>query len=118
MKKYILFIYVSIIFLIMFSCQVQRPVETGLDRITEFSHLFKNKRIGIIANHTAYNSNNEHIVNIFFDRLDVKVNALFGPEHGIRGRSAAGEEVAHQINTEHNIPIYSLYGKHCSGKMS
>ena len=111
MKKRLNLIYGSILVWIMVSCQIQKPVETGLDQISEFSHLFKNKRIGIITNHTAYNLKNENIIDIFSNQVEAKINALFGPEHGIHGENAAGEKVADQIDTDTKIPIYSLYGK-------
>ena len=84
---------------------------TGLDRVNEFQDLFQGKRIGIITNHTAYNSNGEHISDIFLAMPDVRVTAFFGPEHGIRGKADAGEKIADQKDPLSDIPIYSLYGK-------
>lgn len=86
-------------------------VLTGLDRVKNFYKLFKNKRIGIITNHTAYNSKDEHIVDVFFNMPGVKVTALFGPEHGIRGREVAGGKIDNSYDPANNIPIFSLYGK-------
>lgn len=111
MKKFIIPLYVLVSVLSLSFCELQKPVKTGLDNITEYHHLFKNKQIGIITNHTAYNSKDEHIIDIFLDQTDVKINALFGPEHGIRGQEAAGEKIGDEINSDNNIPIYSLYGK-------
>jgi beta-N-acetylhexosaminidase len=49
------------------------------------------------------------------DRLhqadDVELVALFGPEHGIRGRVEGGERVADDIDPATGAPIYSLYGE-------
>lgn len=40
-----------------------------------------------------------------------RLAALFGPEHGIRGQAAAGEDVASHIDVETGLPVYSLYGE-------
>jgi uncharacterized protein YbbC (DUF1343 family) len=85
-------------------------VLTGLDQIADYQHLFKNKKIGIITNHTAVNRQGEHITDIFLNLPDVTVAALFGPEHGVRGQAVAGERVESQVDPLTDIPVYSLYG--------
>jgi uncharacterized protein YbbC (DUF1343 family) len=82
-----------------------------LDRISEFQKLIDGKRVGIITNHTAYNSKNEHIRDIIQKLSNTKVVALFGPEHGIRGKEVAGLNIENGIDPLKKIPIYSLYGK-------
>lgn len=86
-------------------------VKTGLDRVPEYQRLFKNKRVGIITNHTAYNANGEHIADIFLKMDDVTVVALFGPEHGIRGNASAGDTIKSANDPIRDIPIHSLYGE-------
>jgi len=86
-------------------------VRTGLDNIGSYKQQFQGKRIGIITNHTAYDSDGRHIVDVF-SRIDgVKVTALFGPEHGIRGSEAAGRKIDSQAGPAQDVPVYSLYGK-------
>ena len=85
-------------------------VETGLDRVNTFQHLFRGKRIGIITNHTAYNRRNRFIVDIFQNIPDVTIVALFSPEHGFFGREQAGARVPHQTDPTYNLPVHSLYG--------
>jgi len=84
-------------------------VLTGLDRISEYKSLFTGKRVGIVTNHTAYNYNDQHIIDVFRQMKNVEVVALFGPEHGIKGDEDAGERITDGFLD--NIPIYSLYGK-------
>ncbi len=110
MRKYSLLVNLIIWIFIHTSCESFSTVKTGLDRLNEFQEIFKGKRIGIITNHTAYNSNDEHITDIFQNLPDIEVVALFGPEHGIRGKEAAGLGIENQIDPLKNIPIYSLYG--------
>jgi len=92
------------------SCK-QSTVRSGLDSVADFHDLFRNKRVGIVTNHTAYNSAHQHIVQVFMAMKDVEITALFGPEHGIRGQAEAGEKVSSENDTLKGIPIYSLYGE-------
>jgi len=107
----------NIIFILLFfalnsACQhLAAQVQTGLDRIDSYKHLFQGKNLGIITNHTAYDSHGNHIVDIFLQMNSVKVKAIFGPEHGIRGAQAAGHIIENEIDPLNRIPIYSLYGK-------
>ncbi|MBE9518082.1 MAG: DUF1343 domain-containing protein, partial [Bacteroidetes bacterium] len=41
---------------------------------------------------------------------NVKLTALYGPEHGVRGDFSAGDHVEDQVDTQTGIPVYSLYG--------
>lgn len=84
---------------------------TGLDRIDEFQHLFAQKRVGLVVNHTSLNKDGTHISDIFLEMPDVTVTALFGPEHGVRSQAADGELVSDDIDAAQSIPVYSLYGK-------
>ncbi|MCP4451752.1 MAG: hypothetical protein GY809_09845, partial [Planctomycetes bacterium] len=45
-------------------CARTGKTQTGLDRITEFKHLFEGKRVGIIANQTAVNAAGQSIVDL------------------------------------------------------
>ncbi len=86
-------------------------VRTGLDNVGERGDLFKGKRIGIIANHTSYNSQGRYIVDVFRAMPDVRVVALFSPEHGLRGTEEAGVKVDNQTDPASGLPVHSLYGK-------
>ena len=86
-------------------------VRVGLDDVNEYTNLVAGKRVGIITNHTAYNSRDQHIVDVFLNIPNVMVTALFGPEHGIRGDEAAGGRIDDATDPVRQLPIYSLYGK-------
>ena len=108
-------IIVILIFILfgLTKCQTlkQARTKTGLDRVNEFHALFAGKRLGIIANHTAYNSQGVFIVDVFRQMPGVRISALFGPEHGFRGSHSAGVKVEERNAFLDSIPIYSLYGK-------
>ena len=87
-------------------------VRTGADRLLgEYAELIKNKRIGILTNHTGRLSDGRSIINAIADSGIATIGALFGPEHGITGDTPDGKVVEHAEHPEHGIPVYSLYGK-------
>jgi uncharacterized protein YbbC (DUF1343 family) len=99
-----------LVFFMMLSC-CYGSVKTGLDRVGAYKNLFEGKRLGIIANHTAYDSNGRFIVDVFRSMTGVKVMALFSPEHGLWGTARAGEKIGSHTDTAYDLPVYSLYGK-------
>jgi len=110
--KNILLLFAVMLNLLCSSNKVnQSKVIVGLDTIEEYVHLFKNKSIGIIANHTAHNSQNKYILDIFLELENVNVKAMFSPEHGVRGSIEQGTEVNSSHDGKYEIPIFSLYGK-------
>jgi uncharacterized protein YbbC (DUF1343 family) len=68
------------------------------------------KRVGVVCNHTSVLPNGTHLVDTLLKR-GIRVTALFAPEHGIRGTSAAGARIADEIDSSTGLPVYSLYGK-------
>lgn len=87
-------------------------VETGAEVfIAKDLHLIKGKTIGIITNQSGRLPNGEHIIDALAKVPGVKLVALFAPEHGIRGKASAGEELQGGIDRKTGVPVYSLYGK-------
>jgi uncharacterized protein YbbC (DUF1343 family) len=101
---------IFLVIIMMFS-SCQGSVMTGLDCVDSYNKVFKGKRIGIITNHTAYNSEGKYIVDIFRSMPDVKVTALFGPEHGLWGKVEDAIKIDSQIDSVYGLQIFSLYGK-------
>jgi uncharacterized protein YbbC (DUF1343 family) len=86
-------------------------VRIGLDNLGADTSLLKGQRVGIIANHTSYNSEGKHIVDVFRAMKGVRVVALFSPEHGLRGLEEAGKKVENETDPVTGLPVYSLFGK-------
>jgi uncharacterized protein YbbC (DUF1343 family) len=89
----------------------QGSVETGLDRAGEYRQVFRGKRLGIITNHTAYDSQGRFVVDVLRGMAGVTVSALFSPEHGLWGKEQAGENIKGQTDPVYHLPVYSLYGQ-------
>jgi uncharacterized protein YbbC (DUF1343 family) len=78
---------------------------------TDSAHLIKGKRVGLITNHSGRDRKGTSTIDLLFKAPGVKLTALFGPEHGLRGIARAGEKVASTVDSATGVPIYSLYGE-------
>ncbi len=86
-------------------------VTTGAERLLlEPDLLPSGVRVGLIVNHTSVTSKG-HLIDILDRREDITIAALFGPEHGIRGKADAGTPVGDGHDPATGAPIYSLYGE-------
>jgi len=101
----------TILIFVMLVLGCEASVKTGLDNIDSYRHLFEGKRVGIITNHTAYNSRGRHIMDVFRGMSNVQVTAFFSPEHGIHGLEEAGIHIENVNDPNYQAPVYSLYGK-------
>jgi uncharacterized protein YbbC (DUF1343 family) len=72
--------------------------------------LLDGKRVGLITNPTGVTSDLTSTIDALDALKNVKLVALFGPEHGVRGDVFPGEKIAHSTDAKTGIPIYSLYG--------
>jgi uncharacterized protein YbbC (DUF1343 family) len=71
----------------------------------------RGKRVGLITNPSGVNRRLESTVEVLRAAPEVKLAALFGPEHGVYGDVGAGEKVENQVDARTGVPAYSLYGK-------
>ncbi len=105
------FLLVAFLCLSICSCSAQPIVKLGSDVLVEkHLDLLKEKRVGLITNQTGLLSSGDFLVDVLRSRK-VNVVALFGPEHGIRGESPAGERISDSVDVRTGIHIFSLYGK-------
>jgi uncharacterized protein YbbC (DUF1343 family) len=89
-----------------------KPVVPGIEvLISEQLDLVKGKRIGLITNHTGVDRNLRHDIDVLTSAPELRVVALFSPEHGIRGTAPAGEKVRSSVDEKSKISVYSLYGE-------
>ena len=80
----------------------------GAQQFDKYVPQLKKKRVGIVTNITGV-INTTSIVDTLL-KLKVNVKKIFGPEHGFRGNTEAGEKVTSNIDTKTGLPIVSLYG--------
>ncbi len=102
----------ALVLLVSTIIQSQTLVKTGIDVLVEdnFS-LLNGKRVGLITNPTGVTNRLTSSVDVLAHAKNVKLVALFGPEHGVRGDVAAGGHVESTVDSATGIPVFSLYGK-------
>ena len=54
--------------------------------VNNYLKLVENKRVGLITNPRGVTRNLEYTSDVFFNHPKINLVALFGPEHGIRGK--------------------------------
>jgi len=108
-KKSILLAAILCLQILNLSCQ---PVETGLEMLAKSNfEMLKGKRVGLITNPTGVDRNLRSAIDILYNVPGVKLTALYGPEHGVRGEFTAGEIIGSAKDPATGIPVYSLYGE-------
>ncbi len=85
----------------------------GLDCFIEKIPLaLKGKKVGIVCHAASINSCWSHVIDILAQHPDVRLAAIFGPQHGIYGQTQDNMiEWEGGIHPELKIPVFSLYGK-------
>jgi uncharacterized protein YbbC (DUF1343 family) len=86
-------------------------VKPGIDVLIEkdFAPL-RNQRVGLITNATGITSDMRSTADVLHEAPEVKLVALFGPEHGVRGEVTAGGKIEDSRDERTGLPVYSLYG--------
>jgi uncharacterized protein YbbC (DUF1343 family)/CubicO group peptidase (beta-lactamase class C family) len=72
--------------------------------------LLKDKRVGLITNHTGRDRDGNSVIDLLHQAPGVKLVALFSPEHGIRG-ALDQANISNSADEKTGLPIYSLYGE-------
>src|SRR3954467_1285723 len=93
------------------SAQATKNVVPGVEvLISDSLHLLRGKRVGLLTNHSGRDRKGTSTIDILFKAPGVKLTALFGPEHGIRGDARAGDKIASGVDSATGVKVYSLYG--------
>lgn len=111
MKRLLLFIGCICIGFAMAKAQKIR-VKTGIEVLKE-QHFkcLEGKRVGLVTNPSGVDNSLKSDIDILHEAANVKLVALFGPEHGVRGDAHAGDVVTNDTDAVTGLPVYSLYGK-------
>ncbi|HEV8061875.1 MAG TPA: exo-beta-N-acetylmuramidase NamZ domain-containing protein [Gemmataceae bacterium] len=85
-------------------------VLTGIDVLArdDFRPL-QGRRIGLVTNHTGVDRQGRSTIDLLHQAKDLKLVALFSPEHGIRGK--LDQKVGDGKDEKTGLPVYSLYGE-------
>jgi len=86
-------------------------VKPGIDvLVEEHLDLIKGKRVGLITNPSAVGSDMRSSIDILAGTPGVKLVALFGAEHGVRGAQQGRIFSEGDPDPATGVPVYSLYG--------
>lgn len=88
------------------------PLLLGAERMDVYLPLLKDKKVGVVVNHTSivsHTAKGPHLVDSLIHR-NVQIKRIFTPEHGFRGTADAGEHISNDNDPALGIPIISLYG--------
>lgn len=91
----------------------EQAVLAGVDALEE-EHLtlLRGRRVGLVTNPTGVDGALRSTIDLLAARRDLRLVALFGPEHGVRGDAQAGERVQSSRDRATGIVVHSLYGEH------
>ena len=86
------------------------PVLAGIDvlRAQGFAPL-KGRRVGLVTNHAGRARDGRTTIDLLFESKELRLVALFSPEHGIRG--VLDSAVPSTRDERTGLPIHSLYGE-------
>ncbi len=85
-------------------------VAVGLEQVeAEKGSPLRGRRVGLLGHAASVAADGRHAIDVLRG-VGVEVVRLFGPEHGLRGLAAAGEEVAGGTDAASGLPVVSLYG--------
>lgn len=101
-----------VMFAVLLSLFTTAQVKPGIEVLRDggFKEL-QGKRVGLITNPTGVDNNLVSTVDILHNAKGVKLVALYGPEHGVRGDVHAGDHVGNSVDPKTGVKVFSLYGK-------
>jgi len=88
--------------------KLDNSIQPGAASMSQYLSYLKDVNVAVFANHTSM-IGNTHLVDTL-KKSGVKIQVIFGPEHGFRGKADAGEKVGTYKDSATGIPVVSLYG--------
>ncbi|MEO8218084.1 MAG: DUF1343 domain-containing protein [Acidobacteriota bacterium] len=85
-------------------------VQPGLEVLLEDPQPILGKRIGLVTHQSAVTRDLHHSVPLLHAGRGWKLDALFGPEHGIWGEAQDMAHVDHSYDPLTGLEVHSLYG--------
>jgi uncharacterized protein YbbC (DUF1343 family) len=90
-----------------------RAVVLGLETLlAERSSRLRGARVGLLCNQATVDHELRHAADLFHRHPDIRLTALFGPQHGIRGDLQDNMiETPHGQDRATGLPVHSLYSE-------
>jgi uncharacterized protein YbbC (DUF1343 family) len=77
--------------------------------VSFFDLLIRNRTVGLLTNPTGVDTRLRSTIDLLHEHPEVRLGALFAPEHGIRGDIYAGDEVLDDVEPLTGVTVYSIY---------
>ncbi|MBN2206248.1 MAG: DUF1343 domain-containing protein [Candidatus Aminicenantes bacterium] len=91
---------------------VAPSVKPGLEvLLAGHADLVRGRRVGLVTNPTGVDGSLRPAAGLLQADPEIKLVALYGPEHGVRGNAQAGEYVPFVLDPKYGVPVFSLYGQ-------
>ena len=96
-------------FAFLWQAATHKKIKTGIEILKKRKlQQLEGLRIGLVTNPTGVDNNLVSDVDLLHRAANVKLVALFGPEHGVRGSSHAGDAVGNDSDPATGLPVFSL----------
>ncbi len=89
--------------------QEEKPLEIGAEQFEAYLPSLQGKSVALVVNQTS-EIEGTHLVDLLIER-GINIQKIFAPEHGFRGKAAAGEKIVDGKDPKTGLSIVSLYGK-------
>jgi uncharacterized protein YbbC (DUF1343 family) len=86
----------------------EAKVEVGATQTADYFPLIEGKALGLVVNHTSV-LDTTHLVDFLLAK-GMNIKGIYAPEHGFKGTVERGKDVAHSVDPETEIAIFSIYG--------
>jgi uncharacterized protein YbbC (DUF1343 family) len=92
---------------------LKKPVQLGIEKLLEeIPASMRGSRVGLICNQASVDHGFRHVADRLRNNSAIRLTALFGPQHGIRGEVQDNMvETPHAVDTVTGLPVYSLYSE-------
>ena len=89
-------------------------IQVGLRRlVTDLPKSLRGAHVGLLAHRASValvDGKLRHAVELVQAHPELRLERLFGPEHGLYGQAQAGEQVEDYVDEQSGLPVVSLYG--------
>jgi uncharacterized protein YbbC (DUF1343 family) len=87
-------------------------VKTGVDALLRSPEPIGSLGVGLTTNPTGVTRELVPTIDAFHAHPDIRLKAIFGPEHGARGDAQDAVPVESGLDEATGLPVHSLYGEH------
>ena len=89
------------------------PVLPGIDVMERDGFaVLRGRRVGLLTHPAGVNRRGRSTIDVLREARNVRLVALFGPEHGIYGDEKANVPIEDRTDPRTGLPVFSLYGKY------